>query len=142
MKVSTSAIWLQIASALAILFGVFSVLASFPPTQGGWLLLFDLLKWPIDGDPASFDVTGRALNAVLGGVLIGWGTLMFFLVRHLFPSNEVSLRKVLLASVISWFVFDSAGSCLAGFPGNVILNVGFLIVFVPPLVFVKRSVTS
>jgi len=67
-----SAVRLQVACAIAVATGLVSAAGSFPATDGLWLFLFDLLKWPIDGNPSQFDLTTRAVNAVLGGVMVGF----------------------------------------------------------------------
>ena len=49
-----------------VLLGLVAAAASHPAGQGPWLLLFDLLAWPLDGRPASFTAETFAVNAVLG----------------------------------------------------------------------------
>lgn len=93
MDKKISAIWLQVACAIAVVTGLVSAAASFPATGGLWLFLFDLLKWPIDGNPSQFDLATRAVNAVLGGVMVGWGTLMFLLVRNFLKKDYALVRK-------------------------------------------------
>ena len=139
MDKKISAIWLQVACAIAVATGLVSAAASFPATDGLWLFLFDLLKWPIDGNPSQFDLTTRAVNAVLGGVMVGWGTLIFLLVRNFLNNDFALVRKLILVSIVSWFVIDSTGSFLAELPGNVLLNVSFLCLFLPPFLFVKNK---
>ncbi|PKN76815.1 MAG: hypothetical protein CVU52_03135 [Deltaproteobacteria bacterium HGW-Deltaproteobacteria-10] len=139
MDKKISAIWLQVACVIAVATGLVSAAASFPATDGLWLFLFDFLKWPIDGDPAQFDLNTRAVNAVLGGVMVGWGTLMFLLVRNFLNNDFYLVRKLILVSIVAWFVVDSTGSFLAELPGNVLLNVSFLCLFIPPLLFVKND---
>ena len=65
--------------------------------------------------------------------------MMFLLVRNLLNNNFILLRKLILIGIMSWFVIDSAGSFLAELPGNVVLNVSFLCLFLPPLLFVKND---
>ncbi|MBA4419333.1 MAG: hypothetical protein C0392_15735 [Syntrophus sp. (in: bacteria)] len=139
MDKKISAIWLQVACVIAVATGLVSAAASFPATDGLWLFLFDFLKWPIDGNPAQFDLNTRAVNAVLGGVMVGWGTLMFLLVRNFLNNDFYLVRKLILVSIVAWFVVDSTGSFLAELPGNVLLNVSFLCLFIPPLLFVKND---
>ena len=73
MTARVGTIWLRAASVVTILTGVICALASHPSTGGLWLYLFDVVKWPIDGDPAVFNADTRAVNAMLGGVMVGWG---------------------------------------------------------------------
>lgn len=142
MTVRTSIIWLRCACVITILIGLISALASYPATDGVWLLLFDVLKWPLDGNPAGFSDDTRAVNAVLGGTMVGWGVLMYLLATpqriHALPE----VPRLLLIGLVAWFVVDCIGSILAGLPGNIVLNIGFLGLFVPPLWVLQQSKTA
>ncbi|MFY7992354.1 MAG: hypothetical protein ACOVP4_03600 [Bacteriovoracaceae bacterium] len=131
MTLNQSIKFLKISSLLTILTGLVSSLASSVLTQKPWLLLFDLLTWPLDGSPANFSSEAFALNAVLGGVMIGWGVLMFYVSDELPRSPK--LVKGFFISLICWFVSDSIGSYVSGIYGNIILNVLFLLLFIVPL---------
>ena len=139
MSMRVSIIWLKIASIITIITGVIAALASYPSTGTLWLSLFDLLKWPIDGNPASFHEDTRAVNAVLGGVMVGWGLLMMFLADKQWMIAIPKLPRVMFISLLAWFVVDCAGSWLAELPGNILLNVGFLALFLPPLFSLWRK---
>lgn len=142
MTVRTSIIWLRCACVITILTGLISALASYPATDGVWLLLFDVLKWPLDGNPAAFSDDTRAVNAVLGGTMVGWGVLMYLLATpqriHALPE----VPRLLLIGLVAWFVVDCIGSILAGLPGNIVLNIGFLGLFAPPLWVLQQSKTA
>lgn len=71
--------WLKIACAVTVCVGLIASAASTTVGAAPWLFLFDLLKWPLDGDPVAFAGETFAVNAVLGGVMVGWGTLMYLL---------------------------------------------------------------
>ncbi len=131
--------WLKIACILAGLFGLISAAASTESGSGIWLFLFDLLKWPVDNDPAMFQEESFAVNAVLGSVMIGWATLMYFLIKGPISKGNIEIVKYILIALIVWFLIDSTGSILAGLPGNVILNLSFLIIFIPPLIGLMKN---
>ena len=134
--------WLKSASVITILTGVICALASHPSTQGIWLFLFDVLKCPPDADPASFNPDARAVNAVLGGVLVGWGLLMFFLSDERLMADSPAVPRLMTIALLAWFAVDSLGSWAAGLPGNIVLNVAFLLMFLPPLVSLSRRFSS
>jgi len=124
---------------ITIVTGIACAMASHPATDVVWRTLFDLLKWPFDGDPAAFTADTRAVNAVLGGTMVGWGVLMYLLAT---PQHSVAipaLQRLMLYALYAWCVVDSMGSLAAGLPGNVVLNVLFLVMFVPPLRALARS---
>ncbi|MEI6254203.1 MAG: hypothetical protein WCP30_15510 [Mycobacteriaceae bacterium] len=142
MTIRVSSIWLKAASVVTILTGVICALASHSSTGGLWLYLFDALKWPIDGDPAVFNADTRAVNAVLGGVMVGWGLLMFFLSSERLMTAAPNVPPMMTISLLAWFLVDSAGSWAAGLPGNIALNVAFLAMFLPPLASLSRRVSG
>ena len=137
MRIRTAMRWYQVACVITMVTGVICALASHPATEGVWLYLFDALKWPLDGDPAMFSAETRAVNAVLGGTMVGWGLLMYLLAPHI--TTMVGLPRILLMALVAWFVVDSTGSLLANMPGNVLLNIVFLGLFVPPLLVLQRA---
>jgi hypothetical protein len=137
MRIRTALRWYQLACVITMVTGVICALASHPATEDVWLYLFDMLKWPLDGDPATFSADTRAVNAVLGGTMVGWGLLMYLLAHHI--TMIVGLPRILLMALVAWFVVDSTGSIMADLPGNVLLNSIFLGLFVPPLLVLQRA---
>ncbi len=71
--------------------------------------------------------------------MVGWGSLMYFLAAGPFRRGDTTLATPMLMAVLGWFVVDSTGSLLADIPGNVVLNVGFLCLFLPPLFALRRG---
>lgn len=120
-----------IGAWLVLGFGVVLAFAALPATSGPTVLLADLVFWPIDG-AQELSQESRLLSAVIGGVMVGWGTLLLLMIRELFPREPDLVRKLILRSVWAWFVVDSVGSMVAEAPINVVLNLGFLLAFVIP----------
>jgi len=142
MTTRVCSIWLRAACVVTILTGLVCALASHSSTGGLWLHLFDVLKWPMDGDPAVFNADTRAVNAVLGAVMVGWGLLMFSLSDERLMTAEPNVPRMMKVSLLAWFIVDSVGSWAAGLPGNIALNVAFLAMFIPPLVALSRRFSS
>ncbi|VEG90627.1 hypothetical protein [Legionella spiritensis] len=126
--------WLRFAAIITILTGVLSLLASHPDTDFLWRYLFNALNC-FQAD-IRFDEVARVLNGVLGGVMIGWGWMLFYL-AHPSVFNQ-SVCKAMLSGIIVWFITDSTGSYIAGLPMNIALNVLFLILFLVPLISLKK----
>lgn len=100
---------------------------------------FDLLSWPVDGDPGPLNETASFMSAIGGGVLFGMGVLNWLLVA---PALENGDRRILdagLASVCSWFAVDSTGSVLSGHAPNVAFNLLILALYVLPILAVRRQ---
>lgn len=130
---------LKTACVATIGTGLVSLAASHPAGDGLWSLVFDALRWPIDGGQGTFSSEARVLNAVCGGMLAGWGSLMYWLVDGPIARGDQGARRAFATSVLIWFALDSAGSFAAGWPGNVALNCIFLIALLGPLAALPKG---
>jgi hypothetical protein len=133
MRFETARIWLKMASALVVIAGLVYALAAWPPTAGLAALLNDLAIWPLDGKQSLADPEARLVAGVLGGVMMGWGTMLWLLIDRLYPRDPTTVRTVILIGLAVWFVIDSVASFVAGAPLNTVLNIVFLALFAIPL---------
>lgn len=133
---------LKAACIMTICTGLVSAAASHPSCEALWALLFDILKWPVDGMEGKFSSEARVLNAVCGGMLAGWGAMMYWLANGPISRGDQSAKRAFTISVLIWFTIDSAGSLAAGWPGNVALNCVFLIALLGPLAALHRSTAA
>jgi len=131
MDIAKAGAWKNLGAWLFIGFGAAIALASLPATSAPTVFLADLVLWPIDGGQ-TLTQESRLLSAVLGGVMLGFGTTLLVLVAKVYPREPQLVRTVILAGVWVWFVADSIGSIAAGAPANALLNVGLLLVFILP----------
>lgn len=132
--------WFKMASLFLMATGCLGALASFAAGSGLWLFFLDLVLWPLDGQPDGFTSAGYLLNAILGGVTIGWGILMYLLAQGPLARGQHEIAQFLLVSSLTWYTIDSLGSILAGAYGNVVLNSVFLLIFLPPLLALRKPV--
>ncbi len=123
--------WKNLGAWLFIVIGAAIALASIPATSAPTVYLIDLVLWPFDGGH-SFSPESRLFSAVLGGVMLGYGTTLFLLIAKAYPRDPQLVRTVVLAGVWVWFVTDSLASFAAGAPVNSLLNVVFLLAFIVP----------
>ncbi len=133
MQSTTTSKWLKAASALLIAFGMLTAAAAHPSASGLAEFLADIIIWPIDGAQSLAAPETRLLAAIAGGVMAGWGAMMWLAATHLLSRDYRLARKLILSSVIVWFVVDGAASIAAGAPLNAGLNVVFLLLFTVPL---------
>lgn len=133
MNLTTRIAWLKTGSAVTIGFGVLIAAAAIPALQAPTGYLLDLVFLPLDGAPSTGGEAARLLSAISGGVLVGWGLMIWLLATTLYASEPMICRKIILTSIISWFVVDSAMSIASGAVLNAFFNVGFLLVFVLPV---------
>jgi hypothetical protein len=121
--------WLRMACVLTIVTGVVSLLASHPTTETLWrAFIFALSGFSKDYD---FNSTARGISAVLGGVMIGWGWMMFCLSHP--KTFNASVRTIFISTLILWFITDSIGSYVSGLSFNIAVNLLFFFLFLIPL---------
>ncbi len=125
--------WLRIASATVVGFGILAALAALPATSMPIQMMVDLIFWPVDGAPGEWGPQTRFVSGVGGGVMTGWGVMLWLVSTRLYPRDPELGRTLILTSIGIWFVVDSAASIAAGAPLNAFLNVSFLVIFYVPL---------
>ncbi len=121
-----------------VLGGLLWAAGSTPGLDGATQWSFDLLKWPIDGDPGAINEGGRLMSAIGGGVLTALGVFNLLLVA---PAIEAGERRILNAALLStgcWFVIDSTGSIAAGAASNAGFNVLIFALYALPILLARR----
>lgn len=124
--------WLLVVAAGVVAFGLLLVLAPFLARQGFSLLVY--------GSPDRIDAFGQEAvryislaHAVIGGVMVGWGTALFYITKTLLAGGSRIAWNLVALSVAAWFVPDTSYSLLAGYWQNALLNTAFLALFALPL---------
>jgi len=79
------------------------------------------------------------LYGVLGGVMVGWGVMMFAIIYIPFKRGERWAWLTLTIGLLIWFVVDSIASAASGVYLNVALNTGFLLMYGIPLFATYRT---
>lgn len=125
--------WLKIGSALTIGFGILVAAAATPLLSAPAAFLVDMIFFPVDGLQGVSGDEIRLVNAIAGGIMVGWGVMLWMVSTKLYPQDPVLGRQLILTSVGIWFVIDSTGSIIAGAPLNALFNVSFLLLFFVPV---------
>lgn len=133
MTIETRVRWLRIGAGITIAFGLLIAAAALPTLSGPAGLLLDLVYFPVDGAQSPGGPAARILSAIGGGVMVGWGVMLWQVATRVYPADPALGRTLILTGVCCWFVVDSLMSVAAGAPLNAFLNVGFLLVFVVPV---------
>jgi hypothetical protein len=133
MQQTSTGLRLKIASAIVIGFGPVVALAVVPALAGVTQLFTDLVFWPVDGAQSLTAPETRLYLAITGGITTGWGVMLWLVSTKLYPREPELARAIILWSVCTWFAVDSSASIAAGVPGNAVLNIVFLLMFVVPL---------
>jgi len=124
--------WLLAVAAGVAIFGLVLVVAPALTRQGFSLLVY--------ASPSRIDAFGQEqvryislAHAVIGGVMAGWGTALFYVTKTLFARGSRIAWNLVAVSVLAWFVPDTSYSLLSGYWQNAVLNTAFLALFALPL---------
>lgn len=124
--------WLLAVSAGVVAFGLVLVVAPSVARQGFSLLVY--------AAPERIDAFGQEparcialAHAVLGGVMVGWGTALLYVTKTLFARGSKTAWNLITLSLAAWFIPDTSYSVLSGYWQNAVLNAVFLILFAVPL---------
>ena len=142
MSLNAQLAWLKTGSILLIGFGLLCFLSLFTPVAAIGRGLIDFVIWPIDGAQSFSATETRLLLAIGGGLMVGWGEMLWLVTTLVYRNDPALGRKLILPAILAWFVIDSAGSVLAGVGLNAILNVSFLVIFGMPLLAARRETVS
>mgnify|MGYP001822871699 CR=1 FL=1 len=129
---------MKTAAALVVGFGVLALMGAHPATAEPLRFLIDMLFWPVNGAEDLSASATRLVCAIGGGLMVGWGLMLWQVATRLYPRDPELARTMILTSIGAWFIVDSAGSIAAGAPVNAVLNIGFLLAFAIPLWRPKR----
>ncbi len=142
MTQKTTILWLKIASGVLIAFGLSGLLGAMEATSAYSNFMADLAFFPLDGAPESNAPETRLLWAIVGGLMTGWGLMLWQVATRLYPAEPALARQLILTGIVAWFVIDSTGSVLAGAPMNAVFNIGFLLLFAVPIFRSRRLKTN
>lgn len=123
--------WMGIWCLGVGLFGAVIALAGMPGGEAPMRMALELLG----GAPVEVAGALRFTLAVLGAVTIGWAATLWALVRAAgaLGAEGGPLWRLLLWSVLGWYVIDSLLSVVTRFGLNVVPNTLFLLLFLLPL---------
>ena len=128
--------WLQIVIIGTALFGLAFIVA--PSLMEAF---FNLLFFS-DAAPrfaADANEYMKFAYGVLGAVMVGWMVSLWLVAKGAFRRGEREGWLTLTASLLIWFVVDSAWSVSVGYWQNAALNTAMLILFAIPLAATYRQ---
>lgn len=135
--------FLKIASvALLILPGVLTIAGLVLPVR--WMIeaFLDVAVLPVDGAQAVDTDTAKLLAAILGGVLVGFGVMIWRIADTVFRTDPELGASLLVPAICAWFIADSAGSVMAGAWFNAVLNTVILAALLYPVVWRRAALTA
>ena len=125
--------WLLVSSAVILGLAPVFFLATLPQGAGLATAMIDLADWPLDGGSVLEGSAIRFVSALSSGFMVGWGITVLLLALWVYDQAPEAVRRTVLTGILAWFVTDSTGSILSGYPINALFNVGFLLLAVGPL---------
>lgn len=123
---------LKLGAGLIVIFGGIVWLGSTPVMAAIPAFFGDLIFWPLDGLQMLATDEAHLLSAIGGGVMVGWGTMLWALAGEGMRLAPAFAKRTILTSIWAWFVVDSIGSILAGATLNLAGNLIFLALFTLP----------
>lgn len=124
---------MKITLIISALFALFMFASLFTGLRSVMGFFLDLVHMPLDGAQSLSRDTEEVLTAISAGLFAGFCVALWQITTHVYAKDPTLGRRMILSSVICWYVVDSAGSLAAGAWMNVILNSGFLLALVAPV---------
>lgn len=133
--------WLIVAAAITGLAGLGFAVLTATGAIGIHNTIFDLVFLPGEMDAPAGDAGSFAMG-VTGAVLVGWAAMMIVLLTSRGTSLLPDTWRALAIGLVVWFVVDGIVSIAAGALGNLVLNLGFVALFAPPLLATRPGAGS
>ncbi|QLF70529.1 excinuclease ABC subunit A [Peteryoungia desertarenae] len=132
MSIHSAISLLKFGSIVVILIGLLVAVGAHPATALPATWLVDLAFLPFDGGQAVGDEAARLLAAIGGGVMVGWGVVMWRMTTLLVPVDPALARRLFLEGMFAWYAVDSTCSYLAGAYFNIPANTVLLAMIIVP----------
>ena len=130
--------WLAVVTVGVIAFGLLLVVAPGVGRQGFSLLVLSSTDRISEfGSEAASYI--ELAHAVMGSVMVGWGTALLLVLRGPMRRNLPEGLKIFGVSLLAWFIPDTIFSIVSGFWQNAVLNLVFAALFAVPLVALHRQ---
>jgi len=133
--------WLIVAAAITGFAGLGFAVLTAAGAIGIHNTIFDLVFLPGEMDAPAGDAGSFAMG-VTGAVLVGWAAMMIVLLTSRSTSSLPDTWRALAVGLVAWFVVDGIVSIAVGAFGNLVLNLGFVALFAPPLLATRPGAGS
>jgi len=127
--------WLIIAAAIIV--GVGGALVALA-LVGVPAVVMDVLYLPGEPDVAASATVSFAVG-VTGSVMVGWGASMLYIYLDPEMARRPRIARAFFIGALAWFVLDCAVSLALGAMINVVGNILFIALLLPPLAGLARE---
>ena len=114
-------------------FALFMFASLFTPLREVMSFFFDLVHMPLDGAQSLNRDTEEVLTAISAGIFFGFCVLLWQVTTEVYAKDPLLGRRMILTSLLSWYVIDTTGSLIVGAWMNAILNTVFLVALTAPV---------
>ena len=119
---------------------LFMFASLFTPLREVMSFFLDLVHMPLDGAQSLSRDTEEVLTAISAGIFFGFCVLLWQVTTEVYVKDPLLGRRMILSSVIAWYVIDTTGSLIVGAWMNGILNTVFLAALIAPVL--KPAIAS
>jgi len=139
MSPPASGRYIRIVGSFSLLVALIFALAGVNDFTGANDLFFRLASSGGNGVAGLDTAEAKLAMAIAGGVFGGLMAVYIFITAPGVEQGSELVRKGSIYTFLVWFVIDSSASVASGNPQNVIPNIVFLVVYLVPLLLVKRT---
>ena len=127
--------------AVTIGFAAFMVLPPYPSIAYFNTLLYKDIGFPSDFSPEAIRYI-TFLYGVLGCVMIGWMALVAGLTHQSLSKGSARTWKLIMASLLIWFIPDTLLSLVSGYWQNGASNTVFFVAFLIPMLKMRAHLLT
>ena len=131
--------YIRIVGSFSLFVAILFAFAGVNDFTGANDLFFHLASSGGNGVAGLDTPEAKMAMAIAGGVFAGLMAMYIFITAPGVEQGSDLIRKGTIYTFLVWFVVDSAASAASGNAANVIPNLVFLIVYLTPLLIVKRT---
>tara|TARA_R110002020_G_scaffold136303_1_gene304052 strand:+ start:1467 stop:1913 length:447 start_codon:yes stop_codon:yes gene_type:complete len=139
MSPRATGLYIRIVGSFSLLVALVFSLAGVNDFTGANDLFFRLASSGGHGVAGLDTAEAKLAIAIAGGVFAGLMAVYVFVTAPGVEQGSELARKGSIYSFLVWFAVDSGASAASGNSANIIPNIVFLIVYLTPLLMVKRA---
>ena len=139
MSPQATGLYIRIVGSISLLVAILFSLAGVNDFTGANDLFFRLASSGGNGVAGLDTAEAKLAMAIAGGVFGGMMAMYIFITAPGVEQGSDLVRKGSIYAFLVWFLVDSGASVASGNPQNVIPNSMFLVIYLTPLLLVKRT---
>ncbi len=139
MSQQAAALMIRIVGVISLITAILFALSGVNDFTGANEIFFQIASSGGNGVAGLETQEAKLAMAIAGGVFAGVAAFYLFITAPGIEQGNELIRKGSIYAFLTWYVVDSGASVLTGNAVNVVPNSIFLLLYLAPLVLVKRS---